>query len=80
MVCLNRRVPTGTHGGVGAGEGDDPGYPIQLRNALVGPLQLLLKLCHPGIATVVDHDHMNARTAGRWTAQSTRSALIGRTQ
>ena len=28
MDCLNRRMPNGTSGGVGAGAGNRPGYPI----------------------------------------------------
>ena len=28
MLVVNRRMPNGTSGGVGAGAGDRPGYPI----------------------------------------------------
>ena len=32
MDCLNRRMPNGTSGGVGAGAGNRPGYPILFKN------------------------------------------------
>jgi hypothetical protein len=42
---LNRRVRTRRLGGVGAGEGDLPGYPISLRDLLVHYLARPVATC-----------------------------------
>jgi len=36
MDCLNRRMPNGTSGGVGAGAGNRPGYPILFKPRALG--------------------------------------------